>query len=144
MRNTSQGGFTIIEVALVTVVMGILAGIALPNLTSAIRRADAAKIVSDARLVDMAVQSYMQTNGQLPAGARWKTVPPALVDYLPESMPFSYKQLDYRLSVNRRRGRVRFQVRYPRNDPIGEALKRFRRKGVVTWTRRRTTFIFDI
>jgi prepilin-type N-terminal cleavage/methylation domain-containing protein len=143
MTTTRRSGFTLIEVATVAVVMGILAGIAVPNLTDAIRKADAATIVSDSRLVDMAVQSYMQTNGRLPSGARWNTVPPSLTEYLPENMSFSHKQLDYRLRVNRRRGRVRFEVRYPRNDAIGEALKHYRRTGKVAWTRRRTTFILD-
>ena len=58
-------------------------------------------------------------------------------------MASTYKDLRYRLRVNRVRGRVRFQVRYPRDNPIGEALKRFRRRGEVNWNRTTTTFIMD-
>lgn len=141
--RASRGGFSLIEMALVAVVLGILAGVSLPSLTRAIHRADAARIMTDVRNVEMAVQAHLEDTGRLPRTGRWGQVPADLVPYLPESITFQYKHLQYRLVVNRRRGRVRLQVRYPRNDAIGEALKRFRRAGEVSWTRRRTTFILD-
>lgn len=143
MRDTRRSGFTLVEVALVATFLGILAGIAIPNLTKAIRRADAASIVTVVHSIELAVATHIEATGVLPATAAWNTLPPDLVPYLPENMTFSYEHLDYRLVTNQNNGRVRFQVRYPAGDPIGEALKRFERSGEVTWTSVRTTFILD-
>ena len=143
MRDARRGGFTIVEIAIVAIMLGIMAGIAMPNLTRAIHKADAAKIATDIRSIELGVQSHLEATGSLPASAGWAVLPPDLVPYLPDNMAWSYKHLNYRLRTNTRRGRVRVQVRYPRNDAIGEALKRFRRTGEVNWNRTTTTFILD-
>lgn len=143
MTDRKRGGFTLIEILIVAVVLGILSGIALPNLTRALHQADAAKVVSDVRSIEFAVLAHIEDTGQLPGRGAWGTLPPDLTDYLPENMPFTYKDVRYRLNVNQRRGRVRLQVRYPRGSPLGEALKTFRRPGEVTWNARTTTFILD-
>lgn len=139
MSTSNRGGFTLVEMAIVAAIMAILGGIALPNLNKAIHKADAARVVSDMRTVELAVQQFIEENGSVPRGGRWNQVPADLVPYL-ETMTFEYKTTDYRLLVNRRRGIVRFRVRYPRRDPIGAALAFYRRAGEVTWTNRRTDF----
>ncbi|MFC1660938.1 type II secretion system protein [Gemmatimonadota bacterium] len=140
MRN-ARGGFTLIEVLIVLVVIGILAGLSLPSLTRAIAKADAARVVSDVRTVDLALRSYLEAGGEMPRSGRWGEAPDALNEYLQENMSFEYKDLDYRLTTQRRAGTAQLRVRYPRRSPIGEALKSYRRPGVVTWTTRRTTFV---
>jgi len=143
MKGARRGGFTIVEVALVATFLGIMAGIAMPNLTKAIQRAHAARIVSVVPSIELAVATHVEDTGLLPATAAWNTLPPDLVPYLPENMEFFYEHLEYRLVTNQNNGRVRFKVRYPAGDPIGEALKRFERSGEVTWTSTKTTFILD-
>ncbi len=58
---------------------------------------------------------------------------------------FTYKDVLYDIDVNRRRGIVEFEVHYPRRSQIGDALKRFRRRGnesgSVTGTTRKTKFL---
>ncbi len=140
MRGAPRlAGFTLVEMAIVLTVMAILAGLALPNVKDAVYRADAAKIVSDVRAVKLAVEEFVQENGSLPRSGRWRQVPADLAPYL-AGMPFEYKTVEYRLISNRRRGVVRLRVRYPRRDPIGAALARYRRPGEVRWTNRRTDF----
>lgn len=134
------GGFSLVELLLIMVLIAILAGVAVPSLRKAIDQADAAKIMTDVRNVTMAVRSYMEVNnGAIPAGAAWGVVPPSLRPYLPDGMDFTYKSTTFRVVVQVARGTVRFQVRYPRNDPVGVALKRFVGAD-VTWTRTQTTF----
>lgn len=143
MRDARRGGFSLVELAIVAIFLGIMAAIAIPNLTRAIHRADAARIVAIQHSLALAVQTHIEDTGLIPRTGPWNTVPPDLVPYLPDNMTFSYKHVRFRYIGNRRRGRVRFRVRYPRNDPIGEALKRFRRAGSVTWNATRTNFIMD-
>lgn len=61
----------------------------------------------------------------------------ALID-----IPFTYKDLEYRLVTNANRGRVEFRVRYARGSDLGAALQTFMSPGTasgsVTWTARQT------
>ncbi len=133
----------LVLLVVVPVVMAMLAGIAVPRFTSAIHQADAARIVTDVRMIETAAFTHLETENQLPRRAGVRTVRPDLAPLLPDNMTSSYQHLDYRLGVNTRRGRARFEVRYPRSDVIGEALRRYRRAGEVTWSGTRTTFILD-
>ena len=143
MRARGRDGFSIVEAAIVAAFLGILAGIAIPNLTRAIHRADAARIVNDVHAVEVGLRAHVEETGVLPGTGAWNTVPDDLIPYLRENMTFSYRHIDYRLVTNLNRGRARFRVRYPANDAIGEALKRFRRDGAVTWSTTETVFILD-
>lgn len=137
-----RNGFTFIELLIVLLMIGILAGLALPNLRDTVYRADAAKIVGDARAVELAVRSYTADKGGYPSGAGWGTVPPDLVPYLPSNMPFTYKGLDYRLVTQVSAPNVRLEVQYPAGDGAGLALQQFAGPN-VTWTATRTTFWFQ-
>jgi len=141
-RVQPRAGFTLIELLMVVVVVGILAGVAMPNLMEAVYRADASRVASDARTVNLAVRTYIEDTGSLPEGAGWGKVPPQLQSYLPEAMPFSYRSLQYRVVVQKQKGTVRLEAKYPKNDPIGLALQGFRGAS-VTWTKSKTTFWYE-
>ncbi len=134
-------GFTLLEMLVVIVVLGILAGFAVPKVRSATSKADAARVVSDARSINVAVQGYRHDLDALPAGAGWGVTPPQLSAYLPTGMAFTYKSLEYRLVTQARQGNTYLEVRYPNRDLIGAALQRFVGPD-VTWTRTKTTFWF--
>lgn len=143
-RSDSRAGFSLIELLVTMTVISILAGIALPSLRNASYRADARKVMSDVSVLRVAVYEYREDNNNtLPPTAAWNTVPPGLVPYL-NNVDFSYKDLEYRLRTNRRRGRVDLIVRYPRRHAIGLALRTFERpgrdSGSIAWNARRTRF----
>ena len=139
-RAANRGGFTLMELITTMIALGILGGIALPNLRAATYRADASKIAAEMTLVRTAMFEFREDTGNLPRTARWGVIPPDLAPYI--NVQFTYKDLDYRLVSNTRRGRVELRVRYPRQSPIGAALRRFRRpgkeSGSVTWTTKQT------
>lgn len=135
-------GFTLIEALLVMLIISILAGIALPLLRGAVARADAAKVRTDVRTIELAALQYREEVGRFPPTSRWGQNPGTLDEWMAEGTEFTYKDVTYRMvrGGNPRRGeRFRIQVRYPRNSLIGEALQTFRGSDVI-WTRRRTTF----
>jgi prepilin-type N-terminal cleavage/methylation domain-containing protein len=140
--RSRKRGFTLIEALLVMLIISILAGIALPLLRGAVARADAAKVRTDVRTIELAALQFREEDGRFPPTSRWGQNPGILDEWLAEGTEFTYKDVSYRMvrGGNPRRGeRFRIQVRYPLNSLIGEALQTFRGPDVI-WTRRRTTF----
>ncbi len=63
-------GFTLIELMIVVVVIGILAAIAIPNFASLERRAQESSVKSNMHTVQMVMEDYsVQNNGQYPTTA---------------------------------------------------------------------------
>jgi len=135
---TDRRGFSLIEMVIVASVMAIIGGIALPNFNEAIHKADAARVLAEVRTVDLAARQFLEENGTLPRNSAWGVAPADLAPYL-DNMTFTYKTLEYRLIRNVRQGTLRLRVRYPRRDPIGAALARYRSAKVV-WSATRTDF----
>lgn len=136
-----RAGFTLIEILTVSVIVGILAGIATPALTGAIHRASAAKVVTDMRLLSVATRSYLQNGGTLPPTEAWNVAPSALGEFLEETMTFSFRDAQYRFVTQPALDAAQLWVEYPVGSGLGEALERFRRPGEITWTPTRTTFV---
>lgn len=126
---------------MVSVVVGILAGIATPQLSRAIDRAGAAKVVADAHNLGLAVRSFMAAGGTLPATSDPGVAPTGLSAYLEETMSFTFRDLEYRFVTQPAIDAAQLWVDYPAESGIGIALQRFRRPGEVTWTPTRTTFV---
>ena len=73
MKNKQHGkhlgkrsGFTLIEIILVVVIIGILAGIAIPRMGGKTKKAQISQAQSNIAALSMAVQEYEMINGQYP------------------------------------------------------------------------------
>jgi prepilin-type N-terminal cleavage/methylation domain-containing protein len=140
-RPHRRAGYTLIEVLTVAVLVGILAGLATPQLSRAIHRAGAAKVVADAHNLTLAVRAFTAAGGTLPATSEWGVPPSGLSSYLEETMAFAFRDVQYRFVTQPDIGVAQLWVGYDAASGVGEALQRFRRPGEVTWTPTRTTFV---
>lgn len=139
-RPSSRSGFTLIEVLVVSVIVGILAGLSLPVLTRQIDRAAATKVVADARTIEVAVRSFVEAGGSLPPSSPWGQAPTALDAFLPQEMTFTYRDAEFRFVTLPVLGKATLRVRYPVGSGLGEALLKHRRPPAITWTPTLTTF----
>lgn len=88
MRRDNRGGFSLIELLMAVSIVGILAGLAIPNLTSMTYRARATEVAADLEVVRVATVSFNGDAHTWPADAAAGVVPPELVDYLPSGFSF--------------------------------------------------------
>jgi prepilin-type N-terminal cleavage/methylation domain-containing protein len=90
-----RAGFTIVELLTVMIVIGVLASIALLKYIDLRHRARATQAAGDLQAVRIAAYSAWYETGSWPAETGPGTVPPALVQYLPQN--FSFTRPDYTL-----------------------------------------------
>src|SRR5438094_316259 len=61
--NKRRGGFTLVEIMIVVVIIALLAAIALSGFLRARKRSQASRILNDLRMIDAAVDQYaLETN----------------------------------------------------------------------------------
>ena len=90
-----RSGFTLLELLVVIMMLGILAGIAIPNFQKALWKATAAHVIGDARTVHLAASEFLTDNGRFPSGSGWGRVPPELEEYLPDGYDFEHEEITY-------------------------------------------------
>lgn len=66
-RRRARGGFTLIEILLVVVIIGMLAGIAAVSVPKHLEKSRRAKAAADISSISMAVQSYYMEEGKYPS-----------------------------------------------------------------------------
>jgi len=88
-------GFTLVELLIVMVMVGILAGIAVPSVQNAVWKARAAEVVSDVHTVTLAYHEYLADGGGALPSAPWNQPPAALEPYLGDGFSFSTEVADY-------------------------------------------------
>ena len=95
-RAARQGrrGFTLVELVVVVLVIGVLAAIAMPNLRSALMKARAAEAVGDLQVLRHAVFTYVGDHHQWPPDAGVGEVPPGMAEYLPEGWSMMKKNYE--------------------------------------------------
>lgn len=84
-----RGGFTLVELLVAMAIVGILAGLAIPNVRTMILRARAAELQGDMEVVRVATMSYNAETLGWPPETSLGTVPPGLVEFLPEGFDFA-------------------------------------------------------
>lgn len=87
----TRRGFTLIEMLMVVIVLGILAGLALPKVRESRRRAEAAAVVGDLSTLRVAALGYFGDANLYPATAAAGVVPTEFVKYLPKNFDFKSK-----------------------------------------------------
>lgn len=97
LRDARRGGFTLIELLIVASVIGILAGLAIPNLRTMIFRARAAEVAGVLEVVKVATLNYNGQNHSWPTEAGSGAIPPGLGIFLPENFSFNLDgyEVDY-------------------------------------------------
>ncbi len=88
-------GFTILELLMVMIVIGVLAGIALLKYVDLRHRARAAQVTADLESVRLAAYGSWYEHNVWPSDAIAGQVPPELVNYLPTN--FSFDKPEYQL-----------------------------------------------
>jgi general secretion pathway protein G len=77
-RATDRGratGFTLIELLIVVAIIGIIAGVAIPNLMNAIDKAKQKRSMSDMRSIGTAVEAYATDHVHYPASiSTWSAI----------------------------------------------------------------------
>jgi len=67
MKRTKQNGFTLLEVMVVVVILGVLASLVVPNLLGNKEKADQQKAVSDITSLENALDMYKLDNSVYPS-----------------------------------------------------------------------------
>jgi prepilin-type N-terminal cleavage/methylation domain-containing protein len=96
MRKRS--GFSLIEIFIVLIILGLLTRLAVPRLHDMKMRATAAKVIGDVHAVQVAVSTYHGDGGGWPSNGGPGSVPNELVPHLPQS--FSFVKPEYSLELN--------------------------------------------
>ena len=97
LRPGHRGGFTIIEVLMVLVIISLLAVLAQPNLHRALVRARAVEVFADIDVVERAVHEYQASRNNWPEERSAGEIPTGLEVFLPGGFGFTKENyvLDY-------------------------------------------------
>lgn len=87
--SSRRGGFSLIELLMAVSIVGILAGLAIPNLQNMTYRARATSVAADLEVVRVAAVNYNGDQHAWPSTAGLGTVPTELNGFLPEGFSFT-------------------------------------------------------
>ena len=98
-RNQRRGGFSLIELLMAVSIVGILAGLAIPNLRNMTWRARATEVAGDIEVVRVSTNQYNADQFAWPAEVGQGVVPPELNGFLPDG--FSFQGDGYEIDYDR-------------------------------------------
>lgn len=87
-RDARRGGFSLIELLMAMAIVGILAGLAIPNLRGMTFRARATEVAADLQVIRVAALNYNADENRWPPDAAQGVIPTGLVEYLPVGFTF--------------------------------------------------------
>ena len=85
MKARLKQGFTLVEIMIVVVIIGILAALAVPAFRYARIKTGGSAFMNDSRIFANAVQTYTFENGNYPADTSTGAFPPELTNYVAPS-----------------------------------------------------------
>jgi prepilin-type N-terminal cleavage/methylation domain-containing protein len=88
MSRSRRAGFTLIELMITVIIIGMLSAIAVPKFREVRRRAMATQIMGDFDVMRHAALSFYVDSGYFPEPVGPGEIPPGLVRYLPTSFTF--------------------------------------------------------
>jgi prepilin-type N-terminal cleavage/methylation domain-containing protein len=88
-KGLGRGGFTLVELLITVAIVGILAGLAIPNLRNMTFRARATSVAGDLEVLRVATLNFNGNAHTWPAEVASGVVPPELVTFLPEGFSFA-------------------------------------------------------
>jgi prepilin-type N-terminal cleavage/methylation domain-containing protein len=74
-RHVASSGFTLVEIMIVVVIIGLLAALAIPAFQRVQRASQNARVINDFRVFSQAFEIYNSTNGAWPANAGAGAIP---------------------------------------------------------------------
>ena len=98
-NDQRRGGFSLIELLMAVSIVGILAGLAMPNLRNMTWRARATEVAADVDVVRVSTNQFNAYESAWPAEVGQGVVPPGLAPYLPES--YSFQRDGYEIDYDR-------------------------------------------
>lgn len=98
-QNQRRGGFSLIELLMAVSIVGILAGLAIPNLRNFQWRARAAEVAGDIDVVRVSTNQYNADQFAWPSEVGQGVVPTELNGFLPDG--FSFQGDGYELDFER-------------------------------------------
>lgn len=85
MNRNGRRGFTLVEIMIVVVIIGLLAAIAIPTFSRVKLKSQAARMANDFRQFEAAFQRYSLELGSLPGATGLGLIPTGMGGYLPDS-----------------------------------------------------------
>jgi len=85
MQAKHPKGFSLVELMVVTTVIGILALLAVPGVTTAAQRAEATAAANDIRVFTNAIEFYSTSEGGYPSQMTYREMPESIEGYLPST-----------------------------------------------------------
>jgi prepilin-type N-terminal cleavage/methylation domain-containing protein len=84
-HRKNAAAFTLVEIMVVVVIIGLLAALGVPAFMRAQQRSQAARLANDFRQFDAAFQRYLMENGTAPATAGVGVIPTGMAGFLPDA-----------------------------------------------------------
>ncbi|WP_221028958.1 type II secretion system protein [Actomonas aquatica] len=82
LPHSQTRAFTLVEIMIAVVIIGLLAAVALPAFTRVTQKTEHTTLVNDLRTFSSAFEQYSLENGLWPADANAGVIPPGMASYL--------------------------------------------------------------